>query len=483
MAETALRFIAPGVDAMLDRLDETIVAVSSAPGCAPLGIVRLSGDDAIAIADRLAHTGTGRPLSALPGSTRVSGTVRLEPQSSIPADFYLFRAPHSSTRQNLVEIHTVGSPAVLEAIRVRAIELGALAAQPGEFTARAFLNGAMNLAGAEAVAGLIQAHSDTQLRAAHRMRDGALARRIEAVCDELGELLARVEADIDFAEEPIEFVTPTALRERLQTITDGLETLQRSAASVERFDALPQILLFGPPNGGKSSLMNRLSGTSRSICAAAAGTTRDILSAPIRVGRGEAILLDTAGVDRSDDEIIAQARAMTLSQAQRVDLICLVVDLSRPDDDHAFESAGSLDVDRVVVAANKCDLLTPDQTAASVERLKRRRLGPVCVISAKTGAGVEELRAALANALADRMATTMGEAMLLSERQRSAIAEAVESLKRASQLGETAVETIDCADVLAFELREALDLLGEVTGEVTTEDLLARVFAKFCIGK
>jgi tRNA modification GTPase len=282
-------------------------------------------------------------------------------------------------------------------------------------------------------------------------------------------------------------------------------------------DVLPRILLFGPPNSGKSSLMNQLSGTSRAICAAAAGTTRDVLSAPIRLGRGEAILLDTAGVDRSEDEIVAQARAMTLSTAERVDLICVVVDVTAKDDEHLWSTVRELDVPAVVVAANKSDLLehsrishggTPlpsplakggkrgverytesepalaaRQMEEVVNRLKGREIGPVCVTSAKDGSGIDTLRAAFAGVLGTAGTTTLGEAVVLSERQRQAIRSGSDAIQRAITLSEGAAETIDCADLVAFELREALDTLGSVTGEVTTEDLLGQVFANFCIGK
>ncbi len=468
---------------MIDRLNHTIVAISSAPGHAPMGIVRLSGPEAIAIVDRMAAPADGQPLSLRKTATRIEGEVLIDQNLALPAWFYLFRSPRSYTRQDLVEIHTVGSPAALGMVRSRATSLGAVPAQPGEFTARAFVNGAMGLAEAEAVAGVIRAQTDTQLRASRRMMDGTLAERIKVIRDELAELLGLVEADIDFAEEPIEFVTPQALRDRLGQITRALDSVMARAESAERFDVLPHILLFGPPNVGKSTLMNRLSGTSRAVCAAAAGTTRDILSAPIRIGRGEAVLLDTAGIDRSQDEIIAQGRAMTMSKAEEIDLVCLVVDVADPPDEHIFDTLRSLDVLRVVVAANKADLVGDRLARAAQERLESRRLGPVCLVSALTEIGIEDLRRALGDALGSVVTTVMGESVLVSERQQRCVHSAGEAIQRARALTETARETIDSADVLAFELREALDALGAVTGEVTTEDLLDQVFANFCIGK
>ena len=469
---------------MLDRLDDTIVAISSAPGHAPLGIVRLTGPEALSIAEGMARTDAATPLSATRGSTRAEGEVRPDADVCLPAYFYVFRNPHSYTREDVVEIYSVGSPAALELIRRRALELGAAPAEPGEFTARAFLNGAMDLAEAEAVAQLIRAQSDTQLRASRRMLEGALSRRVAEVRTILAELVALVEADIDFAEEPIEFITPPELRDRLSEVGGRLALMLTEAPPAERFEVLPRILLFGPPNAGKSSLMNRLSGVSRAICAAAAGTTRDVLCAPIQVGRGEAMLLDSAGVDRSVDEVAGAARNLTLAEAERVDLVCLVVDVAEPLDEHVLGQISVRDTAPTVIAANKCDLITGQQACATMSRLREWRLGAVCLVSASQGTGLEELRDALSSALSSSPSTTtLGEAVVLTRRQQTATANAHEAVQRAVALSDGATETIDCADVLAFELREALNALGAVVGEVTTDDLLSEVFSSFCIGK
>lgn len=468
---------------MIDRLDETIVAISSAAGIAPMGIVRLTGPDAIAIADKMVRFDDGDSLGNRAGWESVRGEIMLEESTSIPANALIFRAPRSYTRQDLVELHTIGSPVLLDMVRKRSIATGAVDALPGEFTARAFLNGGMDLAEAEAVAGVIRSQTDSQLRASRRQLDGMLSTLVTEARDALAELLALVEADIDFAEEPIEFITPAELQTRLNCVRTQLVELDRGAVSAEQLDSLPRILLLGQPNAGKSSLMNRLSGTNRAICAAVAGTTRDVLSAPIMLGRGEAILLDSAGVDESVDEVIAKARAMTLSAAEQVDLVCLVVDATAEIDSTFVAKAQSLNLPKSIIAVNKCDLVNESQCRIVIEQWHRLGFSDVVAVSATRGTGIEELLEAMVHELASGLTTTSAEAVVLNERQRSAIRGASEAIERGVQLAADAVETVDCADVLAFELREALGLLGEITGEVTTEDLLSQVFARFCIGK
>ncbi len=468
---------------MIDRIGHTIAAVSSAAGAGAVGILRLSGPDACRIAEGLIAVEGG--LSALPGSRHRDGRLIIDGNPSLPARVYTFRAPRSFTGEHVVEIFAPGSPPLLAMLRETAVAAGALPALPGEFTARALLHGRMDLSQAQAVAAVISAESDTQLRAARRMMDGALSRGITAVRDELAELLALVEADIDFAEEPIEFITPAELIDRLGRVRERLLAVRRDTRRMERAGVLPRVLLIGPPNAGKSSLTNALSGVDRAICAAVAGTTRDLLSVPIRLGGREAILLDSAGLDESADEIIARARTLALGEAQSVDAIVIVLDVAVPPPPGFAAMIRGLDTPRRIVAANKIDLLAPEErqhSAAGAARVVGVAAGAVAV-SAATGEGVEQLRAAIAGILEDGGPTVGAESMVVSERQQRAMDEATLSLDRAIALSAAAAETIDCADLLAFELREALDTLGNVTGEVTTEDLLGQVFARFCIGK
>ncbi|MCH7945655.1 MAG: 50S ribosome-binding GTPase [Armatimonadetes bacterium] len=465
-------------------LADTIVAVSSPAGAAERGIVRLSGTAAWSICqDIFVNDEAG---SALPGHgfQRCFGHVRLEQTVSVPGEMYLFRGPRSYTRQDCAELHLIGSPILLEWVVERTLELGARQATPGEFTARAFINGRIDLTQAEAVAAVIRAESDTQLRAARAMMDGDFAASLKDWHRRMAELCGLIEAEIDFAEEPITFVTPEQLRVDLKTLHSELDGLLARSSSMSRLEILPRILLLGLPNAGKSTLMNRLSGMERAICSPVAGTTRDILSAPIQLGHCEAILLDAAGVaDDAQHELVAAAREQTLTQAARVEVLCLVIDGSEWRGGELPEWMAPSDDVQTVIALNKVDLMSADEVADACGLLVKRRWGPVCPVGATTGQGLDDLQDRLEDAITSPGGREEAGAVYLTARQELGIRSARDALCIAVEESLDLDETVNRAELLAFNLREALDSLASVSGAVTTEDLLHTVFSKFCIGK
>ncbi|MCC7291321.1 MAG: 50S ribosome-binding GTPase [Phycisphaerales bacterium] len=533
---------------MLDRTGDTIVAISSAPGAAPRGIVRVDGPAAVEVAERMIRLEDGRGLATIPGHQRVFGSVCFDADLAAPAVCYVFRAPRSYTRNDLIEIHTAGAPALLRMIVRRAVECSARQSEPGEFTARAFLNGAMDLSRAEAVAGVIRARDDRQLAAARQLRSGRLARRVERVIEALADLTALVEAGIDFADEPIEFITPAALTARVDRLDAELDELASRALPAERLAETPRVLLIGRPNAGKSTLMNALSGESRAICSDTAGTTRDILSARIRCGSMDVALLDAAGIDdafqaapdqaapdraapvrkrfpiprprarkrdappppdgraaheassaHSDANLgaLADAGRAALEHIGVVDAVLLVCDVVEGVDGALLSTVQSRCGVPLLLVLNKCDLLPKseaDDGPAGAERkgaaATRRGLemtcgGPSAIrVSARHGDGLDELRTRIAAMLADPFRPdAAGAALLMTARHRQAVAEAREALARARQVIGESFCVHEVAELIAFELRDALDALGTITGAVTSEDLLGRIFAGFCIGK
>ncbi|MGB4257335.1 MAG: GTPase, partial [Phycisphaerae bacterium] len=359
---------------MFDRVDDTIVAISSPPGISARGIVRLSGPEAVSLAAQVFEHATGPGLHATPGHRRLMGRARIDADASVPAEAYVFRAPASYTRQDIVELHLPGSPPVLAMVFEELTAAGARPAEPGEFTARAYFAGALDLTEVEGVAALIHARNDSQLRASEALLHGRLSQRSSALREELTDLLALLEAEIDFVEESIEFTTSGHAIAILDKVAGELDALLRDAPAIERLEVLPRILLVGRPNAGKSTLFNRLSGLDRAIASATAGTTRDVLTAPMKVPGGEVMLLDSAGVEcgpqtasqpsdptpgeaAGSAEPAALAAAATRRSVGIADLVLMVVDVTDAPLETIRSLRSMLPRQRVLIVLNKVDAI------------------------------------------------------------------------------------------------------------------------------
>lgn len=469
---------------MFDRLDDTIAAISSPPGVGTRGILRLSGPQAFELAGSMVSLSDGGSIIELAGHQRRPGRLWLDEQASVPVEVYAFRAPASYTRQDLVELHTVGSPPVLALVLERLAEGGARVALPGEFTGRAFLGGAMDLTGVEGVAALIHAQTDAQLRASEALLHGALSRRTRAMREELADLLARLEAEIDFADEPVEFVAPSEVLEVVNRIGGELQEMLNRGSSAERLEVLPRVVLVGLPNAGKSALFNRLTGIDRAIQSAVAGTTRDVITAPLDLPGGEAILCDTAGIqaeranrDHMPGDMLTVAIESATQRAIRMaDLVLVVVDASDAPDQAVSLMASRLHDRRSQIVYNKVDILDRPQTPVTTQAST--------AVSAKTGQGIDKLLERMSQILFEHAEKQGAELICLSERHRRELNEGHAALMRASELiGKDLHVATAHAELLALELRHAIHALSLLLGDVTTEDLLGRIFSRFCIGK
>lgn len=460
-----------------ELLDDTIAAISSPPGRARRGVVRVSGPAAIRVVATVFSATDGGPLTGRRGGDAVSGRVQLtEIDAAAPAMALVFLAPRTYTGQDLVELHVAGSPPLLAMLLEALLAGGARHAGPGEFTARAYLNGRLDLTEAEAVNTLIQARSDAELHAAERMMHGQLTATAAALRERLADLLALVEAEIDFAEEPIDFISPAELSRRLAEIADDIRSLLRDAVRAERLDELPRVLLVGAVNAGKSTLLNRLTGVPRAICSPWPGTTRDLLSAPMMLDGHEVVLIDSAGLFDASDPVDRAAVRATLAAIGRVDVVCHVIDASAPP------GADSLPVDvdpaipRLAVL-NKIDLLVSGNAPATAQFPR------ACRVSALTGEGCDALLDALAGIIGADGSAESGDGLSLTARQRHSLTATAACVSRAERRCDGLDAVADAAELVAFELREAADEIGRIAGEFTTEDLLGRVFSRFCIGK
>jgi len=461
--------------------NDTIVAVSTPAGLAGRAIVRLSGDKAVPLAETV-FRGRRVALAEMGGFRTASGWVRCD-GLTLPGRVYVFRAPYSYTRQDVVELHIPGHPLAAGMLTAALRSRGARPAEAGEFTQRAFLNGRIALSAAEAVAEVIAAATDSQLRAASANAGGALHALCTGWSAGVTEVLAEVEASIDLADEQFDLVSPAVLAERLAGLAGEMARALAEAVTVTAAADVPRVAMAGAANVGKSSLLNALTGLDRAIVSATAGTTRDVLTAPLTLGDGREVLLaDLAGLTDEAGAVAHAADSAARATLRSADAVLIVIDVTRADlslpaDLSAGRAAASL-----TVLANKIDLLDEKAVGPLVAELADRTALTVLGTSALTGDGLEAVTARIAEALGvqtDR--STSGCA--LHERQREAIRRAGEALARAAEGAAPLAHLADQAEILAVELRTALAELGTITGQVVTEEILGRIFSRFCVGK
>lgn len=443
-------------------------------------MVRLSGPNAFSIVDGVL---TGGCVQEMANWTRHSATLRIDADVHIPGEVYRFAGPRSYTKQDLVEVHTLGSPVLLSMVLDRLISLGARPAEPGEFTARAFFGGGMSLTEAEGVSALIRARTDAQLRAAEQLLHGRLAEAAQALQERLADLLALVEAEIDFVEEPIDFISPEQVEEGLSDCRQQIETILAQSVPSERLDVVPKVLLIGPPNAGKSTLLNRLSGLDRAICSPMAGTTRDVLTAPIQFAQGEALLIDAAGFGRVRDELDAQAEDALRRMMGKVDLTVLVVDVSEPWDSRVTDWIADIPKESRLLLANKIDRVEPKKISQFFAEVDRTMKIEKLAVSAVEGQKIQFFSKFLENFLFGQLQPSGRSLLNLNARHRESLQLTLSILDRACEITRETNQTTGIAELIAFELREAIEALESLGASVSSDEILGRIFGQFCIGK
>lgn len=441
---------------------DTIVAAATPPGVGGIGIVRVSGPDTEQIARRV--------LGSLPEPrTATYRTFKDAEGAALDAGIALyFPAPASFTGESVLELHGHGGPVVVATLLDGIVALGARLAEPGEFSRRAFLNGKLDLVQAEAIADLIDSGTAQAARAALRSLSGAFSQTVTALAEQLTRLRMYVEAAIDFPEEEIDFLSDKALLDRLEACDRAFAALLADARVGRVLRDGLRVVIVGKPNAGKSSLMNLLSGEDTAIVTEVAGTTRDVLREQINIDGLAVELVDTAGIRDNPDRIEAEGIRRARKALENADAVLWIQDAREPRVDTPDEELPQ--GVPVVLVRNKIDLTD----ALAGQNADEEN---VIYVSAKTGAGVDALERRIRQLAGYR---DLGEGAFTARRRH------IDALKRAHAhfvSGRDALETARAGELLAEELRLSQIALGEITGAVSSDDLLGKIFADFCIGK
>jgi tRNA modification GTPase len=452
------------------NLDDTIVAIATPSGRGGIGIIRLAGPEARQITApllRLKH-------ELAPGRA-VFGELVDANVSSAKIDEVVvtyFAKLHSYTTDDIVEISAHGAPVVLRHVVELCLAGGARLAEPGEFTMRAFLNGRIDLTQAEAVRDLIESQTLYQARVAVQQLEGALSRRLQPVKQKLVELIALLEAGVDFAEDDVSVLSGATILRHIAEIRPPLEALAASFAYGKIVHEGLTLAIIGRPNVGKSSLFNRLVEHERAIVTATAGTTRDLVTETVAIGGIPVKLVDTAGIRRALDEAESIGIRKSMEALADADLVLIVLDASQPlavDDE---ELLSQVDLRSAIVVENKVDVSSSEFCVPGSRRNRVRT-------SALAGTGIEELRTEILRHVGAEAGQQAESGFLTNLRHQSLVHNSLAALNAA----ETAVETDVPHEMLLMDLYGALRPLDEITGATTTDDILNLIFSRFCIGK
>ena len=461
---------------------DTIAAVATPPGEGAIAVIRISGPEALEIGNRIFRGRT--PLATAPGYTLHHGTIINQAGQDLDEVLAtVFRAPRSYTGEDALEISCHGGLFVTNSVLNAALSAGARRADPGEFTRRAYLNGKMDLSRAEAVASLISSSSDRAHRASLEQLRGRLAGTVEELKSGLKRLCALLEVDLDFSEEGISLIGKTEIERKIREAKERLEKLAETFKTGKIYRDGVSVVIVGPPNAGKSSLFNALLKDSRAIVTPIPGTTRDYLQEALTLGGILYRITDTAGLRKSEDPIESEGIARSLASVETADIV-IFVDEEGSDSterDVLIESLPMTGEQQLIFVRNKIDLGAP-----GLEKLPRidqielgGRVRTKISLSALSGAGV--------HALVEELVQTVGVSAVSSGETVSVISErhAESLIKGARSLG-IALQSLNSGmtnEFVAFDIRESVSALGEITGEITSEEILNAIFGEFCIGK
>lgn len=455
---------------------DSIVALSTPPGRSGIGVVRISGPDSLSILRRLIQSDSFNPQPNL-----LTLRTVVDPFSGDTIDQALvcyFKAPHSFTGEDLVELHCHGSPLVLRAIIDISLKLQARLADPGEFSLRAVINGRLQLTEAEAIRDLIDAQTDAGMRQATRQLQGEVAHRITPAKEALLDVIVRLESALEFVEEDLPAIESEQIADSLKEVRQNLSALANTFSRGRLLRDGVKVALIGRPNVGKSSLFNSLLGHGRAIVTEIPGTTRDTITETIALDGVPVSLIDTAGIRSSTDQIETLGVDRTRREAADADLLVVVIDGSQGLSYEDRIVLAEVEARNHIIALNKSDLSSFSDEPIKRETHTLSHAAPIVAVSAKTAAGLEDLRTAILRPF-DRGSSISEGLLITNARHHDLLLRSVNSVDTSAlMIGQGASE-----ELTLVGLHNALTYLGEITGETTTEDILGQIFATFCIGK
>mgnify|MGYP006283850895 CR=1 FL=1 len=464
--------------------DDTICAISTPPGSGAIAVLRLSGPEAIAITDAIFKAASGKKLAACPANTLHFGRIVEKEKVIDEVVVSLFKKPHSYTAEDVVEISCHGSVYLQQKILQMLTEKGARLAEPGEFTRRAFMNGKMDLSQAEAVADLISSSSAASHKLAIQQMRGGFSSELAKLRDQLLQFISLIELELDFSEEDVEFADRKQLHELLET-TQIL--MQKLARSFELGNVIKQgipVAIVGHTNVGKSTLLNRLLQDDRAIVSEIAGTTRDVIEDSINIEGVSYRFIDTAGMRNTSDSIESMGIERTYERIRKASIVLLVIDATAPHQrieeamKQVKEQVGNSEK-QLITLINKVDRLQEAEALRKLEEEAQKITGEQALaISAKEGGGISQLIDRLTESY-NLQAISDQEVVVSNVRHYEALKQAGEAMQRAIEGLQNQLQ----GDLLAMDIRETLHYLGEITGQITTDEVLGNIFKNFCIGK
>ncbi len=456
--------------------EETISAVITALGEGAVGIVRISGENALAVGEKMFRAASGKKLEEYAPNTLVYGHVYEEDSLIDEVLAVYMKAPRSYTAEDVVEIQCHGGVQSLKKILELSYKEGARPAEPGEFTKRAFLNGRIDLTQAEAVMDIIKSRSEASLKLAVRQQNGQLAKALRSLRTDLVDIIVNLEAVIDYPEEDIEDVTFGKVQESISTSCEKIENLLAHAHTGKILREGLRTAIVGRPNVGKSSLLNALLKEDRAIVSEYAGTTRDVIEEQLLLDGVPLVLADTAGIRQTDDFVEAIGVERSKQHLQDAELVICVVDGSvplTPEDEDILEAAQAKPF---VIIVNKSDKDINDNFLALQERFGKEQ---VMALSAKTTQGIDEFTAWLKNFVYGSEGALSDGVYVQNARHEQLLREALGFLEDAGN----AAENMLPYDCIVIDVRNAIDLLGEITGDTVQDEIINQIFSRFCIGK